>query len=122
MAKIGRKLLWIPVLGAAAVFGQPPTPDFIISPTGLSPVSMDVLFRVQGPLGSPIDINLHGPATIWISQDGAIFFQTEMVQMSLAGPGALLGSALLSAGDGVANGLRDGPLYSQGGVRRNMCQ
>ena len=70
--------------------------------------------EIFGPMGGIFSLFTTGPTTVWRGPGTTIpdhHIDTELVALTLTG-----GGLTLTAGDGMGNGLSDGPLFSPGKI------
>ena len=93
---------------------------------GTYDLDIDGQFSVEIPGIGPLSFGVTGQMTVWHGDaqdtpdplDPGHFnhVDVELVSMSLTGDIPMVGSILLTCGDGVANGLDDGPLFTPGAI------
>jgi len=89
-------------------------------------INIDGEFTVNIPGIGPLAFPVAGQMTIWhgdvrdtpdvLDPDHLNYVDTELVAMNLAGTIPTVGTFVLTGGDGVDNGLDDGPLFTPGGI------
>jgi len=93
---------------------------------GTYDMNIDGEFTVTIPGIGPLVFPVTGQMAVWhgdaqdtpdpLDPGHLNYVDTELVSMSMTGTIPTVGTFVLTGGDGVANGLDDGPLYTAGGI------